>query len=264
MQDLGANKVIINSYIKLKDRYHELCSGDIFIGMIAAKHLRGSILVDLLERGIRCFPSPLSQLLNSFKTAQALILKKWMLPHTLVIARRIDLIDAINQYNRAGIGPVVTKVDNLHCGHGIRKWDNIEILYSYIALSESSYPFVIQPYLEKFTDIRVIIVGDYIETYVRYNPDNFRMNISSGGSSYPYLLSKDKEKFCRTVIERGKFPFAHIDLQIAESGEYYLSEIALNGGLKGANISRKELDGKKKELLERLARELEKKGKDSY
>jgi len=122
-----------------------------------------------------------------------------------------------------------------------------------MALLESSYPFVLQPFLENFTDIRIIVVGNYVEAYARHNPYNFRMNISSGGTSYPYILDKDKEEFCRSVMDRGKFPFAHIDLHILESGECFLSEIALNGGIKGAVINKKELDERKQVLLERLA-----------
>ena len=37
-----------------------------------------------------------------------------------------------------------------------------------------------------------------------------------------------------------------------DTGEHYLSEISLNGGIKRARITRKELDQKKKELLDRL------------
>jgi len=107
--------------------------------------------------------------------------------------------------------------------------------------------------LDDLTDVRVIIAGEYTEAYVRYNPDNFRMNISSGGKSYPYDLNKEQVDFCLTAMERGKFPYAHLDLQITESVKYYLSEITLNGGIKGARISRKELDQKKQEILEKLA-----------
>ena len=245
--------MIIRSSRELKALYHELSPGDIFISTLTYKHMKQSVLIDLLERGITCLPSPLSQTLNSSKAAQALVLKTWMLPNTFVITRRTDLIDTINQYNKLGITQVVTKEEHLHCGHGIRKWDTIETLYSFMSMSETSYPFVVQPFLENFTDIRVIIVGDYVEAYVRHNPNNFRMNISSGGTRYPYTLDKDQEKFCRAVMERGKFPFAHLDLHNTDNGENYLSEIALNGGIKGASISRKELDQKKQNLLESLA-----------
>jgi glutathione synthase/RimK-type ligase-like ATP-grasp enzyme len=149
---------------------------------------------------------------------------------------------------------VVTKQDSMHCGHGVRRWESIETLYSFMALSESSYPFVLQPLREKFTDIRVIIVADYAEAYSRYNPHNFRVNITLGGTGSAYDLDEKKEVFCRSAMQRGKFPFAHIDLMLLESGECYLSEIALNGGVKGARISREALDQKKNALLEKLAK----------
>ena len=215
--------------------------------------MKQSVLIDLLERGISCFPSPLSQTLNNSKTAQVLILNKWMLPHTFVISRRSDLIHTINIYNRLEIGPVITKEDHMHCGHGVRKWDDIEMLYSFMALSDSSYPFVVQPFLDNFMDVRVIIAGDYMEAYSRNNPDNFRMNIAMGGKNYPYDLDENLEKFCRSVMARGKFPYAHLDVKITDDGKYYLSEIALDGGTKGAKIDREELVRKKQKLLESLA-----------
>ena len=245
--------MIIRSSKELKERYHNLDSGDIFLGMLTFKHLKQSVLIDLLERGVLCFPSALSQTLNHSKAAQVIVLEKWMLPHTFVITRRVDLIDIINKYNRLGIASVITKEDHLHCGYGIRKWDTIETVYSFMALSESSYPFVIQPFLENFTDVRVIIAGDYVEAYVRHNPNNFRMNVSMGGKIYPYEVDKDMEEFCHVAMEQGKFPYAHMDLQLTDDGKYYLSEIALNGGLKGASISRKELDQKKQNVIENLA-----------
>ena len=245
--------MIVRSSRELKERYHDLCSGDIFLGILTYKHIKQSILIDLMERGVSCFPSPLSQVLNYSKTTQAVVLNNWMLPHTFVVARRTDLIEAINTYNRLGIAPVVTKEDHLHCGHGVRKWDSIETLYSFVALSESSYPFVIQPFLDNFTDVRVIIAGEYTEAYVRHNPDNFRMNISMGGKNYPYEMNTDLLNFCRKAMERGKFPYAHLDIHITDDGKYYLSEITLNGGTKGAKIYRRELDQKKEDVLNGLA-----------
>jgi glutathione synthase/RimK-type ligase-like ATP-grasp enzyme len=245
--------MILRTSSELKERYHDLCSGDIFLGILTYKHIKQSILIDLMERGVSCFPSPLSQVLNHSKATQAVVLNNWMLPHTFVIARRTDFIEAVNTYNRLKIGPLVTKEDHLHCGHGVRKWDTIETLYSFVALSETSYPFVIQPFLDNFIDLRVIIAGDYMEAYVRHNPDNFRMNISMGGKNYPYEMNADLLDFCHKAMERGKFPYAHLDIQITDDGTYYLSEIALNGGIKGAKIRREKLDKKKQEVLERLA-----------
>ena len=250
--------MIIKSARELRALYHKLSAGDAFVGHLSLKHLKQTMLIDMLERGIHCLPSPLSQILNSSKVAQAFVLRDWMLPLTLVIARRKDLIEAVSTFTKHQIGPVVTKQDRMHCGHGIRRWENIEALYSFMAFSESSYPFVLQPLQEKFTDIRVIIVADYVEAYSRYNPYNFRVNISSGGAGSACNLDAQKEAFCRSAMQRAKFPFAHIDLMITAKGECYLSEIALNGGVKGARISQATLEQKKMALLEQLIQEVKK------
>ncbi len=248
--------MIVRTNRELKASYDELTAGDVFIGNLSLKYLKQPMLIDMLERGIRCLPSPLAQILNSSKVAQAFVLHDWMLPHTQAISRRIDLIDAINTFGKNGIGPVVTKQDGMHCGHGVRRWETIETLYSFMALAESSYPFVLQPFREGFTDVRVIIVGDYVESYTRSNLYNFRANLSFGGTGSPYKLDQKKEAFCRSAMQRGRFPFAHLDLMIFEKGEFYLSEITLTGGIKGARIGRQELDQKKEALLEELAREI--------
>ena len=245
--------MIVTTSRELKASYNELAAGDVFIGNLPMKYLKQPILIDMLERGIRCLPSPLAQILNSSKVAQAFVMNEWMLPHTQAISRRTDLIEAINTFAKNDIGPVVTKQDGLHCGHGIRRWETVETLYSFMALDESSYPFVLQPFQEGFKDIRVIIVGDYVESYSRSNLYNFRVNLSLGGTGSAYKLDEEKEAFCRSAMQRGKFPFAHLDLMVLENGECYLSEITLNGGIKGARIGRQELEQKKKELLEKLA-----------
>ncbi len=237
------------------DRYDELGRGDIFAGKPAAGGLNRFLLIDLLERGILCIPSPLSQIISGSKVVQALLLNRWMLPNTLVISRRKNLMDAVGLFNSMGTAHVVTKEDRMHCGFGIRKWDSVETLYSFISMSESSYPFILQPYVEHFADLRVIVAGDYVEAYARHNPDNFRMNMAAGGSSRPFDLDADQESFCRAAMERGKFPYAHIDIMVASDGKYYLSEIALNGGIKGARIERAELESRKQEITDRLIRE---------
>lgn len=244
--------MIIRSNRELKSRYDQLKRGDIFIGSLSSKYLKQSMLIDLLERGVVCLPSALSQVLNGSKIAQTFMLNHWMIPHSAVIHRRKDLMDAISSYNNQHVGPVITKQDHMHCGHGVRRWQDMEILYNYLAFSETSYPFVLQPYVENFTDLRVIIVGDYIESYVRHNSNNFRSNIAAGGSSRAFTLAADGRQICRAVMERGQFPYAHIDLLAMDSGEYYLSEIALNGGTRGAKITRQALDQKKQQVLDSL------------
>ena len=57
--------MIIRSSRELKEVYQDLRSEDIFLGTLAYKYMKQSVLIDLLERGISCFPSPLSQVLNN-------------------------------------------------------------------------------------------------------------------------------------------------------------------------------------------------------
>jgi len=245
--------MIVRGHRELMRRYEELKPGDIFIGLVGDKVLRQSLLIDCLQRGIRCYPSALAQTLHHFKTAQAWILGRWMLPLTCVISRRSELLALVSAYGEAGIGAVVTKQDHMHCGHGVRKWESADILYNLAGFSEDAFPFVMQPFLSSFTDIRVVIAGDYREAYVRSNPDSFRKNLSAGGKSTTHTLTAEQTEFCRQVMARGGFSYAHIDLHVTEDGRIYLSEITLNGGLKGAKISRDELDRRKQSILESLA-----------
>jgi ribosomal protein S6--L-glutamate ligase len=244
--------MIVKNNNELTRAYQQLCAGDIVSARVVSKHLKQTLLVDLLERGVRCCPSALSQVLNGSKTAQGLILMDWMMPGTRVIQRRADLMKAIQAYTRKGVQQVVTKADKMHCGYGIRLWENTEMLYSVMGFSEDAYPFLLQPFLENIADVRVIVVGEYIEAYIRHNPDNFRKNISTGGNARPYDLDNEKADMCRAVMNRAKFPFAHIDLQLTADGACYLSEIALNGGIQGARISRTELDQRKQAVIDAL------------
>jgi glutathione synthase/RimK-type ligase-like ATP-grasp enzyme len=247
--------MIIKSHKDLMAQYNQLSSGDIFVGSLVNQRLKPTVLIDLLERGVHCFPSPLSQTLSRSKVAQAFLLSTWMIPHTRAITRRAELVEAMPLFHQNDINAIVTKEDRMHCGHGIRKWDSIETLYSFSALLKSSYPFVLQPFLKDFMDVRVIVAGDWVDVYARENTNSFRKNLSFGGKSRPYPFTKEMKVFCSSIMERGKFPYAHIDLMIAPAGPIYLSEIALKGGSKGSTISLKRLNQKKNDILERLTRD---------
>jgi len=246
--------MILKTFKDLKSRYASLKPGDVYIGDLPGAAHKAALLLDLAERGVRCIPSPLAQILNTSKTAQAQILSDWMLPGTCVIYRRADLLKAAGRYHKDGVEAVVTKQDRMHCGHGIRRWESMENLYNVVSMLPSAYPFVLQPFLTRFTDVRVILVGDFVEAYSRTNPHNFRQNLAAGGTHRPFSLSKEMEAFCRAVMERGRFPYAHVDLQVVDETTVYLSEIALNGGIAGADIDRKALDQKKQALVEAVAR----------
>ena len=251
---------IIRSVGELTREYQSLGAGDIVCARVISKHLKQTLLIDLLERGVHCCPSALSQVLNGSKASQGLLLHEWMMPDTRVVQRRADLMKAVQAYHRKGVQRVVTKADKMHCGYGIRLWETIETLYSFIAFSKDEFPFLLQPFLKDITDVRVIVVGEYAEAYIRQNPDNFRKNISAGGGSIPYHLDSDKKELCKRIMNRGKFPYAHIDLQVLPDGNCYLSEIALNGGIQGATISRAELGRRKQAVIDDIVQKLTRDG----
>ena len=141
----------------------------------------------------------------------------------------------------------------MHCGHGVRRWNVIESLYNSEAYNDSAYPMVLQPFVEPAVDVRVIIAGTHAEAYRRFNPSGFRMNLAAGAVSHPFDLEKPAEDLCRSAMARGRFPYAHLDLLIRQDGSCYLSEIALDGGTKGARIDRRQLDRIKSDVLEQLA-----------
>lgn len=247
--------MIVRTHRELQEHFHRLQAGDTVVGLITSAHLKSALLVDLLERGVVVIPSSLSQLLSRSKVAQAELLNQYMHPMTRVIRRRKDLLDAVNLYEREKIGAVISKQEHLHCGHGVRRWDHIETLYSFCGLDRNACPFVLQPFVEHFDDVRVILVGDYEEAYFRRNPAGFRGNLSLGGTSRPHTLTPDQRDFCRRILERTRFPYAHLDLQIMADGTCYLFEIALNGGIQGSRLKRPELDALKARRLDELVQE---------
>ena len=200
--------MIVQSHNELMRRYQELKSGDVVRCRVISKNLRSVILLDLLERGVRCFPAALSQILNGSKVAQGLLLSEWMMPHTKPIQRRAGLMNAVRHYRKNGIRRVVTKEDKMHCGYGVRIWDHVEMLYSCVGLSRDFFPFLLQPFLENLTDIRVIIAGDYVEAMwmmLQHNePDDYVVATGKNYSVREFLstvfsyLDLDWEKYVET------------------------------------------------------------------
>jgi ribosomal protein S6--L-glutamate ligase len=237
----------------LQSHYQDLKPGDIIVGEVASAHENTAVLIDLLQRGVVCIPSALAQVLSRSKVAQVDLLGQYMLPLTMAVKRRSDLMAAMKAYTAAGIGSVVTKEQHMHCGHGVRRWDHIEMVYSFMGLENNSYPFVLQPLAENFVDVRTILVGDYVEAYTRSNPYSFRRNLCAGGRSSPYELSREQMQFCRNILKRAHFPYAHLDIQIMPDGRVHIFEIALNGGIQGSRIERSELDRLKAARLDQLA-----------
>ncbi len=222
--------------------YHDLGNHDIVVGRIRLKPHEEHLLLDLSQRGVRMMPSAVSQLASRSKTMQARIFSKWMVPLTLVVYTRHDILAAVSLYGKNNIDRVVTKHDGKNAGMGIHLWSSIEDVYSQASFGVIPCPFVMQPYIPAGRDIRVIILGEYLEAYERSNPHNFRNNLHCGGQGGPCKLSREQLDISRAVMARGDFPYGHVDIMVTGDGTSYLAEINLKGGMRGAQISPAEYD----------------------
>ena len=179
-----------------------------------------------------------------------------MIPDSATVHDLNDLMAIMPRYQRRGYTKLVTKQDRANGGMGINLWPSIEDIFNQATLASFPFPFVIQPFQENCHDTRVIVIGDYLEAYRRNNPGNFRNNLHFGGTSEQISLSDEQRDLCRSVMVRGKFPYAHIDLMVTEKKQTYLAEINLRGGIRGAEISPAEYGHKIDEIHNKFALDL--------
>jgi ribosomal protein S6--L-glutamate ligase len=230
---------IILSYQAFRKHFSELKEGDLVGIRLPLKREEHGLVADLIYRKVEAFPSFLSHLLCSSKTLQAEILRDFMLPFTFVIRDKSSLLASLAKLSRGeGFTKFITKDDQANCGLGVKLWNSLEEIFNVAGTQVLPFPFVLQPFFPNIRDIRVIILGNfYVEAYERKNELNFRKNIFWGGIAVPYQLSDEEISFCHKVMERGKFPYAHLDLIYIDEEGPYLSEINLKGGIKGAKLS---------------------------
>ena len=220
--------------------YDDLSPGDIMFGRIRLYPGEEHLLLDIMTREILMIPSALSQLCSRSKVFQTRVLGRFMAPGTAAVYCMNDMIRIVSEYGRDKTGKVVCKLDRANGGLGILQFSSIEEVYSLAALGTLSFPFVVQPFQAESKDVRVVMLGDYKEAYLRHNPNNFRHNLHCGGMSASCDLTDDQIELSREIMNRARFPYAHIDLLITSSGSIWLNEINLRGGLRGAVISQQD------------------------
>jgi len=234
---LSREKLVIHDNSTLRAQYDSLRPGDIVVGRLRLRDSEESLLLDLCTRGIHLVPSGLSQLASRSKTLQAVLFAGFMLPLTRAIHSQHDLVEALAEYGRNSVTAVVTKQDRSNAGMGVHLWNSIEEVFSHASLGSLPLPFVLQPFEPECCDMRVVVMGDYVEAYQRSNPHNFRNNLHHGGQSTPCRLTGAQLELCREVMARGRFPYGHLDLLMTKDGRSYLGEINLRGGIRGAQIN---------------------------
>jgi ribosomal protein S6--L-glutamate ligase len=232
----GPPVIIIENNTDFTTHYHSLNEHSIVNCRLRLIPGEEHVLTDLLERCVTLIPSASSQLASRSKVYQARIFSRFMLPNTIPIYDKNGLLEATSIYHERELSQVIVKQDRKNGGIGIHRFRNIEDVYNRLSLDTFEQPVVLQPFIENFRDIRVIWLGEYREAYERVNPTNFRRNLHCGGSAIPYELDADILQFCSEVMQRGAFPYAHIDVMQTPEGALYLTEINLRGGLLGAKI----------------------------
>ena len=245
---------VISDNRTLRSRYAALRAGDVVVGRVSLRASEEHLLLDLVTRGVELIPSALSQLASRSKALQARIFEPWLPPHTRAVHDDHQLQEALTDFPAVNQG-VVTKLDRKNAGMGVHLWPSLEEVYSQATLGNLPYPFVLQPFFPAAGDIRVIVIADFVEAYRRHNPANFRNNLHCGGRSTPCTLKPAQLQLCREVMARGGFPYAHLDLLVTESGETYLTEINLRGGIHGARIGAAEYGRRIQAVHERMLTE---------
>lgn len=230
---------VVHDNETLYKKYQQLKRNDIICGRIRLKPGQEFLLTDMVERGIRLIPSATAQLASRSKVFQTQLLGAFMLPGTITVHDQHDLFCATTTADARLHTEVILKRDRKNGGIGIHRFRSMEDLYNQVIGGGYPYPFTIQPFRPFCRDIRVVILDDYIEAYERKACHNFRHNLHCGGEAFPYPLTDGQRKFCHQVMERGNFPYAHIDL-LLDREEFWLTEINLRGGLRGAKMNGQE------------------------
>ena len=232
-----AGRIITDNRTLFAD-FHSLKAGDIVVGRIRLHAGEESLLLDLVSRGIHLIPSAISQLCSRSKALQARLLGEFMGPGTSVAYDQHDMLHLVGAFAEAT--PVICKLDRANGGIGILRFASIEDVYTQAVLGNLRFPFVVQPFYPDCKDVRVVVLGEKVEAYERYNPNNFRQNLHFGGVSRPWSLSDMQTAICRRIMARADFPYAHIDLLVPPTGEVWLTEINLRGGLQGAVLTQQD------------------------
>lgn len=83
-------------------------------------------------------------------------------------------------------------------------------------------------------DLRAYVVGDRVVACMeRNNPNDFRANITNGGSSKPYKITPEQERMAIQAAKALGLDFAGVDILFLDNEEPILCEVNSNAQFKG-------------------------------
>lgn len=119
-------------------------------------------------------------------------------------------------------------------GRGVFKIHNPQELSQYLSLTRVAY---VQEYLPHDRDLRVVLINyNPVLSYWRIrNPENFRTNLSQGGSISFDNIPKEGIELALASAEKCKFNDVGMDL-IRSKGKWYVIEANMKYGRKGLKM----------------------------
>lgn len=206
------------------------------------------IFYEIESRGADIFPPLLSQSLSMSKVHQALHYVDYMVPNTQVLFRRFHIQNALKTYAKKDILKAVIKQDRSSMGLGAHPcWSLNELALTVLHVVKP--PLVVQPMLENFREFRLLIFGDTIVAKEKMNSDKvFWNNRIFGGVTKFVAPGKQIVEFGKEMMRIGKFPWAYIDLFVADD-HIFLSEINLSGS--NAGMKEYNLNNLKRKMIEK-------------
>lgn len=195
---------------------------------------------ELEKRGIRLFNSAESIRIcdDKYETYEALLKSGVEMPYTEAVPMTYKNIgytnyDFIDSKMTSFSYPVVIKECHGSFGAQVYLGSSKEDVCS-ILEQIAGNPAIFQEYIEecKGKDIRINMVGKQaVCAMERYNDNDFRANITNGGSMRPHEISSEELELSKKVMETLNLDFAGVDILLSDKGPL-LCEVNSNAHFK--------------------------------
>ncbi len=229
-------RTVYNDGVRLMHKNTDLCEFDcVFIRFLGDDLLYGEHIPEILQdHGVYTQLDVDSHAIASNKFYSMKILAEGGLP---VPTSTYTLSTRETERFAEDLGyPVVIKLISGYGGKGIMKADQESGLSPIIdTLTLFEQDICLQEYVENpGEDIRIVVIGDETYSYKRVGgEEEWRSNISAGGSREEYDAPEDMREIAVQAARLCGFDFCGVDIMVSEDGEYQIGEINNSPGVAG-------------------------------